>query len=591
MLTYARARPAAAGPPLPRRRPPHVPEVGRALGRGRRRARGRQRPRRHDDPGLGDAAAAAPDGDERGRRRTRPRTTCPTCCSRATPPRRSAALAERRARARRPRGARAAAARADGAGVRAGLARERSRGRRLPRGDGARAARRRDRGLRHVHPRLLARRLPQHPGRRASSRTRSAGARSAAPSPRASAPRSPGAGPALSVSGDGGFLYACGELATAAQERIPLTAVVVDDGGYGMLRFDQDLRGDPHEGVDLVTPDFAALAALVRRAGGGRGRARCALRTGARAPPRAGRALAARGERRARPAAERVAALVPGTPPEPMNNSRWALDSPIGGRGRRRLPIYAWIRGGPRSSGSASPSASRGWRTMGPHAARRRQALRPHAWYSAWFLAFGEPRLRCACASPGRVRQPRGRVPARAPPRRSLAGMANVHTPVFRPVGRSREGCAPWWTPRSPAAAATSTCRPTVRRHVAHRCCEMATAEAGRRHMIAEPARVAHRRHDRRPTRTGGPVAAALGRAARALPPQDAARAPDGARRWSARRTTSTPSWSRGFAVEASGWKGASGTAILSDARTMTFYRAVRRVVRRARRAAAYRAS
>ena len=69
-----------------------------------------------------------------------------------------------------------------------------------------------------------------------------------------------GAGPVVSVSGDGGFLYACGELATAAQERIPLTAVVVDDGGYGMLRYDQDRRGDPHLGVDLHTPDFAALA-------------------------------------------------------------------------------------------------------------------------------------------------------------------------------------------------------------------------------------------------------------------------------------------------------------------------------------------
>jgi thiamine pyrophosphate-dependent acetolactate synthase large subunit-like protein len=69
-----------------------------------------------------------------------------------------------------------------------------------------------------------------------------------------------GTGPVVSVSGDGGFLYACGELATAVQERIPLTAVIVDDGGYGMLRFDQDLKGDPHEGVDLHTPDFVALA-------------------------------------------------------------------------------------------------------------------------------------------------------------------------------------------------------------------------------------------------------------------------------------------------------------------------------------------
>ena len=69
------------------------------------------------------------------------------------------------------------------------------------------------------------------------------------------------AGPVVSVSGDGGFLFACGELATAAQERLPLTAVVVDDGGYGMLRYDQRERGEPTYGVDLSTPDFAALAA------------------------------------------------------------------------------------------------------------------------------------------------------------------------------------------------------------------------------------------------------------------------------------------------------------------------------------------
>jgi thiamine pyrophosphate-dependent acetolactate synthase large subunit-like protein len=70
-----------------------------------------------------------------------------------------------------------------------------------------------------------------------------------------------GTGPAVSISGDGGFLYACGELAAAKQENIPLTAVIVDDGGYGMIRYDQDLHGDPREGVDLVGPDFVALAA------------------------------------------------------------------------------------------------------------------------------------------------------------------------------------------------------------------------------------------------------------------------------------------------------------------------------------------
>jgi thiamine pyrophosphate-dependent acetolactate synthase large subunit-like protein len=68
------------------------------------------------------------------------------------------------------------------------------------------------------------------------------------------------ADPVVSVSGDGGFLFACGELATVAQEDISFTAVIVDDGGYGMLRFDQRHSGDEPFGVDLVTPDFVELA-------------------------------------------------------------------------------------------------------------------------------------------------------------------------------------------------------------------------------------------------------------------------------------------------------------------------------------------
>ncbi|MEA2381409.1 MAG: acetolactate synthase large subunit [Solirubrobacteraceae bacterium] len=67
-------------------------------------------------------------------------------------------------------------------------------------------------------------------------------------------------GPVVSVSGDGGFLFACGELATVAQERLPVTTVIVDDGGYGMLRYDQRRSGATPYGVDLHTPDFVALA-------------------------------------------------------------------------------------------------------------------------------------------------------------------------------------------------------------------------------------------------------------------------------------------------------------------------------------------
>jgi thiamine pyrophosphate-dependent acetolactate synthase large subunit-like protein len=66
--------------------------------------------------------------------------------------------------------------------------------------------------------------------------------------------------PVLAVCGDGGFLFACGELATAAQEQADLTVLLVDDGGYGMLRFDQRHAGAEPFGVDLTTPDFVGLA-------------------------------------------------------------------------------------------------------------------------------------------------------------------------------------------------------------------------------------------------------------------------------------------------------------------------------------------
>jgi thiamine pyrophosphate-dependent acetolactate synthase large subunit-like protein len=69
-----------------------------------------------------------------------------------------------------------------------------------------------------------------------------------------------GVGRAVCVSGDGGFLFACGELATVAQNQLPVTIVLVDDGGYGMLRFDQHHAGDQQFGVDLATPDFEALS-------------------------------------------------------------------------------------------------------------------------------------------------------------------------------------------------------------------------------------------------------------------------------------------------------------------------------------------
>lgn len=64
----------------------------------------------------------------------------------------------------------------------------------------------------------------------------------------------------LVVCGDGGFMFAIGELATIRENRLPVTILVVDDGGYGMLRFDQAVSGMEHFGVDLWVPDIGRLA-------------------------------------------------------------------------------------------------------------------------------------------------------------------------------------------------------------------------------------------------------------------------------------------------------------------------------------------
>jgi acetolactate synthase-1/2/3 large subunit len=62
--------------------------------------------------------------------------------------------------------------------------------------------------------------------------------------------------PSVAVIGDGGALFAIGELATIAQEQLPLTIVVVDDGGYGMLRWPHDTR----DGCELGAVDFVRVA-------------------------------------------------------------------------------------------------------------------------------------------------------------------------------------------------------------------------------------------------------------------------------------------------------------------------------------------
>ena len=72
----------------------------------------------------------------------------------------------------------------------------------------------------------------------------------------------------LLVQGDGGLMLSVGELATAVQQELPLITCVFNDQGYGIIRFIQDLTlGGRRSAVDLVTPDFAALAQSVGMVG------------------------------------------------------------------------------------------------------------------------------------------------------------------------------------------------------------------------------------------------------------------------------------------------------------------------------------
>lgn len=64
----------------------------------------------------------------------------------------------------------------------------------------------------------------------------------------------------LGVAGDGGVQYALAELATAAQYGVGAKLLIVDDGGYGILREYQSAAYGVTGFVDLCEPDFVGLA-------------------------------------------------------------------------------------------------------------------------------------------------------------------------------------------------------------------------------------------------------------------------------------------------------------------------------------------
>jgi acetolactate synthase-1/2/3 large subunit len=67
--------------------------------------------------------------------------------------------------------------------------------------------------------------------------------------------------PVVAITGDGGFMFAMQELATAVQFKIGVVVLVFDNNAYGNVRRDQLQAFDGRViAADLVNPDFVALA-------------------------------------------------------------------------------------------------------------------------------------------------------------------------------------------------------------------------------------------------------------------------------------------------------------------------------------------
>ena len=89
--------------------------------------------------------------------------------------------------------------------------------------------------------------------------------------------------PVVSISGDGGFMFTANEMATAIRHRIPLTAIVFNDGAFGNVRrIQQERFGNRLIASDLANPGLRRIRRELRR---GRPsaparRRNCALRCG-----------------------------------------------------------------------------------------------------------------------------------------------------------------------------------------------------------------------------------------------------------------------------------------------------------------------
>jgi acetolactate synthase-1/2/3 large subunit len=62
------------------------------------------------------------------------------------------------------------------------------------------------------------------------------------------------------VAGDGGFMMNVAELETAVRLRLDLVVIILNDSGYGMIKWKQKDMGFEDFGLDFTNPDFVKLA-------------------------------------------------------------------------------------------------------------------------------------------------------------------------------------------------------------------------------------------------------------------------------------------------------------------------------------------
>jgi pyruvate dehydrogenase (quinone) len=64
----------------------------------------------------------------------------------------------------------------------------------------------------------------------------------------------------ITLSGDGGFAMLMGDLLTLSQHKLPVKAVVFNNGSLGFVELEMKAGGFLETGVELLNPDFAAMA-------------------------------------------------------------------------------------------------------------------------------------------------------------------------------------------------------------------------------------------------------------------------------------------------------------------------------------------